>query len=100
MNDYKINEQGIIVSPGKFEGCQGFAPNLWRSGLEGFSNDEFSGGYGFIFRSFEDVNGKGVACILTEDENGFIWDRYYDTVEEYKAAIQTEKECDDIDNAE
>ena len=36
---YDVNEQGIITSPGKFEGEMIYIPYYWDMALEGFSDD-------------------------------------------------------------
>lgn len=93
---YRINEQGVIISPGKFEGCYKTVPELWAEGLEGGAEDDFEGGFGFLI---SDPNGRDVSpCILTEDKNGFVYAEYFKTVAEYRKAIEGIENADASDD--
>jgi hypothetical protein len=40
MNEYKVDEQGIILSPGKFENEPLYVPYFWDAYLNGFADDD------------------------------------------------------------
>jgi len=41
LADYDWNEQGIITSPGKFQGQMIYMPAAWDIYMNGFSDDEY-----------------------------------------------------------
>lgn len=47
MRDYKVNERGIISSPGKFEGERRYVPYFWNLGLEGSADRDDGKVFGF-----------------------------------------------------
>lgn len=74
--DYDI-EDGIIRSPGKFEGEPIYVPYFWQLGLEGFADDD--DGDEFVFDlGPEELQmwpelGDGRRLTLSEDSSGFVY---------------------------
>lgn len=79
---YDINEQGIITSPGKFEREMYYAVSFWNSTLDGFCDrDEMSddGTLVAIFdirlhdiEQYPELEGS-TELRIWEDENGFVF---------------------------
>jgi hypothetical protein len=79
--DYSINENGVITSPGKFEGEMYYAVSFWGEALDGFSsNDEYleDGTVVAVFelcqedyKNFPELEGNTFLRIW-EDEQGFV----------------------------
>ena len=40
MNQYEINEKGVIITPGKFEGEQIYVPYFWELFLNGEADED------------------------------------------------------------
>lgn len=47
LAEYKV-DNGVICSPGKFEGEPVFAPHYWHLGLDGFADSD--DGEAFVFK--------------------------------------------------
>lgn len=79
---YKVVD-GIIRSPGKFEGCSVYVPYYWNAGLEGMADEDTETDDGeavFVFYPDEDdikefPELRGIELVrLTEDDNGFVYE--------------------------
>ena len=74
--EYETNSQGIITSPGKFEGEMIYAPYFWEKGLEGCADEDD----GQVFRFKIDDQDKKLfpelgnteMLYLTESDQGFV----------------------------
>jgi len=72
---YEVKD-GVIISPGKFEGCPEWAPYFWDISLDGFS-DNVNGSFMVevlepdkkLYKVLENVR----EVFLMEDNNGFIY---------------------------
>ena len=77
MDDYEIKD-GVIVSPGKFEGEAWFVPELWDLVLQGFADEyELENDVATLFLTAEDHERFGLPSTadqawLFEDDNGFV----------------------------
>ena len=81
---YTVNEHGIIISPGKFEGEMLYVPYLWSAVLEGYGEDEFADDEdGELIASYVEITDNdraefpelenAVEARLSEDSQGFVW---------------------------
>lgn len=82
LRDYTVDANGVIRSPGKFEGEPIFAPHLWQVALEGFADSD--NGRVFTFRinqddklraDFPELNrwlGRKRAVRIIENDQGFV----------------------------
>jgi hypothetical protein len=73
---YRINDAGVITSPGKFEGNMLYVPAFWERGLDGASDFDCGTVYGFVFddddrKEFPEI-GDSYGMLLEESENGFV----------------------------
>ena len=84
--DYDVKD-GIIVSPGRFEGEPEFTPYFWDMVLDGWAtdfHDENKNLYAYLEIEQEDISiypeleGKRY-IILFEDNNGFVCHDFSDT---------------------
>lgn len=69
-------ENGVITSPGKFEGEAWYVPELWDLVLDGWA-DEDEDGIAVVYLSDEDRERFGLAedvhsAFLSEDDCGFV----------------------------
>ncbi len=74
---YRITEQGVIRSPGKFEGEMYYVPIFWSLALEGFSDSD--DGEVFTFRidaemrkTYPGLPKRKRTLKLYEREDGFV----------------------------
>lgn len=81
LEDYVVNEQGIITSPGKFEGQMLYAPHFWEASLHSMSDwersDESFHYYGFKVlladrKKFPELEPDVIQVEIWEDEQGFV----------------------------
>jgi hypothetical protein len=83
---YRVNDQGIITSPGKFEGEMLYVPYLWDMAMEGFT--DHVNGVDYIvfedgdFAAFPELVGNYGAAI-EESEQGFVCCHIFGTKQEY-----------------
>ena len=84
LESYDVNEYGIIISLGKFEGEMLYVPYLWDAVLNGFGEDEFADGEdGELVASYIEITdydrakfpelGNALEARLSEDSQGFVW---------------------------
>jgi hypothetical protein len=77
LNEYKVNEQGIIQSPGKFEGEMLYVPYFWDAYLNGMADDDDGNVLTFIVDSGDKNEFPELANItkihLEESDNGFVY---------------------------
>jgi hypothetical protein len=77
LREYKVNEQGIIQSPGKFEGEMLYVPFYLEVAMNGFANFDNGQVYGFIIEPEDRVMfpelGDMKKLYLEHDSNGFIY---------------------------
>ncbi len=81
----RIIPDGLIESPGKFEGGLLYVPYFWEQGLDGGSDEDrelFSDEDRELFPELGDTYGLS----LSEDSNGFVYVNEYADVAEYDAA--------------
>lgn len=81
LSDYNVDEQGIIRSPGKFEGEMLYAPHFYEFANEGEITDTMEDGWGFFasildvtdddLREFPELTGITRVGIV-EHDNGFV----------------------------
>jgi hypothetical protein len=74
---YTIDANGIVTSPGKFEGEPEFVVHYWELGLEGSADSDDEGKFTFKL-GIDDAVGyhnklqAGDTLVLWEDDNGFV----------------------------
>ena len=83
-SDEYETKNGIITSPGKFEGEPSFVPKFWNYVLEGFGEDIGSNPTMTRIDVEEDDRSHPIlalckSVVLWEDNNGFVW-HYPETV--------------------
>lgn len=85
-DEYQVDSNGRITSPGKFEGEPIFAPHFWNLALEGFSDSDNGSVYGFRFNFSNEQDaklaqewpelkkwlGRKRSLKLIEDSQGFV----------------------------
>jgi hypothetical protein len=101
---YTVSEQGVIASPGKFEGEMLYVPALWSACLDGCYSFDECGVYGTIFddcdrEEFPEI-GESYGILMEESENGFVNVREFETREAYEAAIEQVTYCSDAQDEE
>lgn len=91
-----VRENGIIYSPGKFEGEMLYVPYFYDQWNLGMATEDY-GKVAFFefeerdFREFPELNGfYGIA--LEETESGFVNSAIYKTKEEFDLAMETERQ--------
>lgn len=77
LEQYKVNDDGVIQTPGKFEGERIYAPYLWDCYLDGLHDStESDGTIVFVIGEADFDEFPELADIeyvyMTEDENGFV----------------------------
>lgn len=75
-DQYRVNANGRIVSPGKFEGCPDYTPTFYKMGLQGFACTNSRGDWWFDispedWRRWRTLQGVHI-LVLSEDDNGFV----------------------------
>lgn len=75
--EYKVDERGIIRSPGKFEGEPVYAPHFWSVFLEGGADEDDGENLYFDVSTgeaneFSDWLADVQRVVLYEDEQGFV----------------------------
>lgn len=96
LSDYKVNEHGIIQSPGKFEGEMLYAPYFYDRLLDGCPDEDIEGVAFFVvnqddrdeFPELYDV----VGVALEETDTGFVYVSVFEDIHEYEAAIKRVEE--------
>ena len=86
MEMYDVNEQGVIKSPGKFEGEMLYVPYFWDLGLEGDYDFDEDGVFGFEISTediaqFPELAGVKV-LLLEESDTGFVYSEERDELPE------------------
>ncbi len=90
---YEVSADGLIESPGKFEGGLLYVPYFWEQGLDGGSDEDrelfsdedrelFSDEDRELFPELGDTYGLS----LSEDSNGLVYVNEYADVAEYGVA--------------
>jgi hypothetical protein len=104
--DYRLNDAGIITSPGKFEGQMVYAPYLhdllqYDDGVELESNSDASSGTDALeltpedLKQFPELEGFKVA-VITEHNDGFVTvDLTNKSIDELQAEFGVEEESED-----
>jgi len=75
--DYQIRN-GVIVSPGKFEGEPIYAPYFWEIGMDGFADSDDGKTYRFRItdedrKLFPEIPRRRRSLHLYEDSQGFVY---------------------------
>jgi len=73
---YEVNAEGIIVSPGKFQGEPAWVPHFWGYALDGFGEDNPNGSV-TVYVENPDIEQwpqlQGIAGVTMHvDDNGFV----------------------------
>ena len=102
--EYTI-ENGVIRTPGKFEGEMLYVPYFWDSALLGESDLDTGCAFFFVIDELDRAQfaelGTAYGIMLAESENGFVYACVYDSKEEYeKHVICCEQEDDEEDEEE
>ena len=80
LKQYSINEDGVILSPGKFEGEMLYMPHFWEAYLNGESNTLQDGSLSIPIESgeremFPELGSKRRKVVrFNIDDNGFVWE--------------------------
>ena len=96
---YTVDANGIIRSPGKFEGEMLYVPALWDIGILGGAAFDEGGVYGYIFdesdhEEFPEI-GSAVAILMEESDTGFVTATEFKTLAEwYRACAVIELPAD------
>lgn len=73
LDRYKVNEHGIITSPGKFEGEMLYAPYYYDAMLNGWTDfDEWIEPDIAEYEMFPELN-EVKRIRMSEDDSGFVW---------------------------
>ena len=85
LKAYDVDDNGRIISPGKFEGEPIFAPYFWDCGLSGFADSDNGSAYGFrinaddpAHKEFPELKkwlGRKRSLKVFEDSQGFVYCR-------------------------
>ena len=98
LSQYEVNEIGVIVSPGKFEGEMLYVPALWGRCLEGFSDTQGDRWYGVEFGDEERAEFPEIASayglLMEESDTGFVFTAEHESKEEYDAAVAAAEKAD------
>ena len=80
--EYRLNEHGTVISPGKFEGKPWWVVPLWDAFMDGAWDDEFEDDGGTVVSVFlrrnlteeisKELKGTTHAITLWEDDQGFV----------------------------
>ena len=79
LQGYEVDSEGLIVSPGKFEGEMLYVPHFWAVYLDGFAED-MGGGVLRVRvdaddrREFPELGENRRAIRFKELEDGFVWE--------------------------
>jgi hypothetical protein len=78
LDNYDVNEHGIICSPGKFEGEMLYVPYFWDLGMNGCADEDEDGVWTFTIMNFGDrvffpELGNAKVIRLEESEQGFVY---------------------------
>ena len=99
LKDYKVDEHGIIMSPGKFEGEMLYVPYFWDISLDGGGLDEGEDWCSLKIES-EDyaefpelIKGVDDYIILSTSESGFIYNELV-TEKEYEVFLKEQFDRD------
>jgi hypothetical protein len=94
LNEYKVNAQGIIESPGKFEGEMLYVPFYWNVAMNGFANFDNGKVFGFVIEPEDKVMfpelGETTKLYLEESDQGFVY-----SGEEYQDLTEEDMLCDE-----
>jgi len=76
LRNYKINERGMISSPGKFESEMLYVPYFWNLGLEGSADRDNGKIFGFDISPeekfvFPELRGRRTVKLYERDD-GFV----------------------------
>ena len=82
LSEYKVDDRGIIRSPGKFEGEPAWVVALWADAIAGMADACAGDFYQFDLRKGDPIRvewpeldqwlGRGWTVRLIEDEQGFV----------------------------
>jgi len=81
LRQYNINEHGIIISPGKFEGEMIYMPHFYEAYLNGEANYLQDGGISIPIEKkereeFPELGSKRRKVVAFDiSDDGFIWER-------------------------
>ena len=76
LNAFRIDENGRIKDPGKFEGEMLYVPDFWRIGLDGGADEDDGEVFRFVVtpedrEAFPEINGAD-EITLSETNQGFV----------------------------
>lgn len=96
LEQYELNEAGLIRSPGKFEGEPIYVPYFWDKGLEGCADYDSGPVFGFEVDTsdlelFPELEGITVIA-LEESDSGFVCCNV-----EYESIAELESDCDNAE---
>ncbi len=79
LKQYNVNEDGVIQSPGKFEGEMLYMPHFWEAYLNGESNTLQDGSLSIPIEKreremFPELGKRKKVVRFNIDENGFVWE--------------------------
>jgi hypothetical protein len=105
LDDYAVDANKIIRSPGKFEGEPLYVPYFWDCATQGMYAEDVNGVFfmpldesdhamfpELYLNTWDGVtdptNKPAYGIALEESEQGFVYSKVYDTQAEYNAAIE------------
>jgi hypothetical protein len=89
---YNVDTNGIIRTPGKFEGEMLYTPDFWESGLDGAWSEDVDNVYFFQIDAEDRVRfpelGEAYGLALSESDTGFVSATILETKEKYDMALE------------
>jgi hypothetical protein len=75
----ELDVNGVIITPGKFEGSPAYVPYYWDKGLDGWADDEPDEVSYLFYITKEDINEfPELSCkdrvVVTIDDYGFVYE--------------------------
>lgn len=106
---YKVDDMGVIVSPGQFEATSIFTPHFWEATLDGTAEEldymqDGAGQYVALvaiepedFAEFPEIPAGMAFAVVTQSEQGFIGCELCDAkrADELRAEYASEEESDE-----
>ena len=83
LSEYRTDDHGVVLSPGKFEGQPAWVIALWEDAIDGLADVDTGKFYQFNLRKGDPLReewpeldqwlGRGWTVRLVEDDRGFVY---------------------------